>query len=526
MPVVPASPNLDQLTALDHARGGPNALERLTALVAAGDAIDADAIRAVAADSGLPEAFVHGISTFYDDLLIPRAERTIRVCSGTACFAQSGGTHGAELARMLDGEEGVALSETVCLGMCHSGPAIRTGDAVDAGPGVLERVAAGVVRDAPEPHPRSILGGGGLLAHEPWTGLARAREMTPDAVIEELSASGLTGRGGAAFPAGRKWRFVRDAGGEEKVVVVNGDEGDPGSYIDKMLMEQRPELLLEGVAIAAHAIGARRAYVLVRSEYPHARPALEAAVAAADLDGVQVQVIEGAGSYVVGEETALLSCAEGLRGTVSARPPFPAQRGLYGLPTLVHNVESLCATAAIIGGDRGAARTKLVCCDAGFNDPGVVEVPFGIGVDELCHEVFGGLTAGREIKAVQIGGPLGGILPRSLLDTPFDLAPLAQVGCMVGHGSLVAFDDAFDMRALCEHLLKFGADESCGKCFPCRIGLHRAHEMVAAGGPVERGLIEPLLEALELSSLCAHGSGMPAPIRSLISHFPQELGLR
>lgn len=480
----------------------------------------------MAADSGLPEAFVYGISTFYDDLRIPRAEHTVRVCSGTACFAQTGGTHIAELERGLAGRDDVAVSETVCLGMCHSGPAVRTGDVVDAGPGALERAGSAAARDASEPAPRSLLGEGGLLAHAAGAGLARARTMTPDAVIEELTAAGLTGRGGAAFSAGRKWRFVRDAAGERKVVVVNGDEGDPGSYIDKMLLEQRPELLLEGIAIAAYAVGADRAYVLVRSEYPRARPVLEAAIAAAAVDGLEVIVVESAGSYIVGEETALLAATEGLRGTVSARPPFPAQRGLFGLPTLVNNVETLCAAAAIIAGDVGAARTKLVCCDAGFNNPGVVEVPLGIPVAELCHEVFGGLTGGRTIKAVQIGGPLGGILPASLIDTPFDLGPLQAVGCMVGHGSLVAFDNDFDMRALCEHLLAFGADESCGKCFPCSIGLHRAHEMVAAGGAVERELIEPLLEALELGSLCGHGSGMPAPVRSLITHFPEELNVR
>jgi NADH:ubiquinone oxidoreductase subunit F (NADH-binding) len=237
-----------------------------------------------------------------------------------------------------------------------------------------------------------------------------------------------------------------------------------------------------------------------------------------------VTIVEGAGSYVVGEETALLNCLEGLRGTVQARPPYPAQRGLHGLPTVVNNVETLCAAAAVAAG-RDAQRTKLVCFNEAFTAPGVVEVPFGLTVRELCEDVAGGLRDGHVIKAVQIGGPLGGILPASLLDTPFTLQDLPAVGCMVGHGSLLAFDERTDMRDLCRHLLRFGAEESCGKCFPCRIGLHRAHEMVAADAPIDLVKLEALLEALELGSLCAHGGGMPAPIRSLIRHFPDELGL-
>ncbi len=356
----------------------------------------------------------------------------------------------------------------------------------------------------------------------------------------------LRGRGGAAFPTGAKWAFASTASAPQKFIVANGDEGDPGSYIDKHLMERAPDLLLEGMALAGYAVGAAHGFVLVRSEYPESKPALDAAAARARAAGLlgddilgsgfafDVTIVESAGSYVVGEETALLACLQGLRGTVSARPPFPAERGLLGMPTVVNNVETLCSVPFIAA--RGAAAyralspgesagSKLVCFNERFAAPGVVEVPFGLTVRELCEDVAGGLRDGRAIKAVQIGGPLGGILPATLLDTPLDFAPLAEVGCMVGHGSILAFDETTSMREVARHLLRFGAHESCGKCFPCRVGLERAHAMVAADAPVERARLEALLETLELGSLCAHGGGMPAPIRSLIAHYPDELGL-
>jgi NADH:ubiquinone oxidoreductase subunit F (NADH-binding) len=313
-------------------------------------------------------------------------------------------------------------------------------------------------------------------------------------------------------------------------------------------MERNPALVLEGVALAGFAVGAGHGFVLTRSEYPLSKPMLDAAREQAHAEGLlgtdilgsgfdfDITIIEGAGSYVVGEETALLACLQGLRGTVSARPPFPAERGAYGMPTVVNNTETLANVPfiAVHGAEAYAALSpgietngsKLVCFNERFAKPTVYEVPFGLSVRELCERVAGGLRDGRQIKAVQIGGPLAGILPASRLDTAFDFDALAAEGCMVGHGSILAFDDATDMRKVAAHLLRFGAHESCGKCFPCRIGLKRAYDMFRSDEPVERERLEQLLEALELGSLCAHGSGMPAPIRSLLAHFPQELGLR
>jgi NADH:ubiquinone oxidoreductase subunit F (NADH-binding) len=248
-----------------------------------------------------------------------------------------------------------------------------------------------------------------------------------------------------------------------------------------------------------------------------------------------VTIVEGAGSYVVGEETALLACLQGLRGTVSARPPFPAERGVHGRPTVVNNIETLsnmpfiaehgAEAYAALSPDSETNGSKLVCFNERFKRPTIYEVPFGMTMRALCEEVAGGLRDGRSIKALQIGGPLGGILPASKLDTAFDFDALAAEGCMVGHGSILAFDDQTDMRAVAIHLLRFGAHESRGKCFPCRIGLKRAYDEFSSGEPVDRTRFEQLLETLELGSLCAHGGGMPAPLRSLMAHFDDELGL-
>jgi NADH:ubiquinone oxidoreductase subunit F (NADH-binding)/NADH:ubiquinone oxidoreductase subunit E len=550
------SQNLVELIRRHHAVDAPTALEVLKAAVEDHGELTDDDRREAAEVSGLPEAAVYGVSSFYDDLLAPRGARHVRVCTGTACFAATGGAHvdamrdGLRLElgeRRADGE--VSLAETVCLGFCHSSPAVRDGEVIDAGADVVARVLADDARPAPEPEWESLLAEPVLIRPGDWGGLRRALEANdPESLLRTVEAAEVRGRGGAGFPAGTKWRFTRDAAGEEKFIVANGDEGDPGSYIDKYLMERNPALVLEGLALAGFAVGAAHGFVLTRSEYPLSKPRLEAEVERARAGGLlgfgilgtgfdfDITIVEGAGSYVVGEETALLACLQGLRGTVSARPPFPAERGVYGRPTVVNNIETLANIPFLarhgaeayraLSPDSETAGSKLVSFNERFLRPTVVEVPFGLSLRELCERVAGGLRDGRSIKAVQIGGPLGGILPASKLDAAFDFGALAAEGCMVGHGSILAFDDQTDMRAVATHLLRFGAHESCGKCFPCRIGLRRAHDMFAADAPVEREQLEQLLEALELGSLCAHGSGMPAPLRSLLAHFPEELGLR
>ena len=548
------SHNLTQILTGEEEAAPPTALDVLKqAVEERGEVTDEDRRRA-AELSGLPEAAVYGVSSFYDDLLQPRGKRHVSVCTGTACWASDFGAHvddarsrlGLELGeRSADGD--VSLGQTVCLGFCHTASAVREGEVVDAGHGSVERAVVGSPRAAEEPEAQSMLDEPVLIAPGAYEGLQRALAAgDPEALVAEVKDANVRGRGGAGFPAGIKWEFARKAAGADKSIVVNGDEGDPGSYIDKYLMEERPELLIEGMALAGYAVGAARGFVFVRSEYPRSLPILNEAVEAARRDGhlgediggsgfsFDIHVAEGAGSYVVGEETALLNSLMGLRGTVNARPPFPAERGWHGKPTVVNNVETLCNIPYIArhGAEAYAALspdatpgTKLVCLNDRFQRPGVYEVRFGTPMDEICNGLGGGLVDDREIKAVQIGGPLGGILPGTRLDVRFDFDELAELGCMVGHGSILAFDDRTDMRALARHLLAFGAHESCGKCFPCRIGLQRGLEMVERPGAIDRDRLESLLETLELGSLCAHGGGMPAPIRSLIAHFGDELGV-
>jgi NADH-quinone oxidoreductase subunit F len=548
------SRNLVELVRRHHAVAAPTALEVLKAAVEDhGEVTDGDRRRA-SEESGLPEAAVYGVSSFYDDLLQPRGTRHIRVCTGTACFAATGDAHVEQLESALSlslGERSedasVSLAETVCLGFCHSSPAVRDGDVIDAGPDVIDRVLGDCAVAAAEPEWTSVLDEPVLTRPGDWSGLVHAvHELAPEGLLAQVKDANVRGRGGAGFPAGSKWEFTRKATGEEKFIVANGDEGDPGSYIDKYLMERAPALVLEGMALAGYAVGASHGFILTRSEYPRSKPALERAAQAARDAGhlgeeiagsgfsFDVTVLEGAGSYVVGEETALLACIEGRRGTVSARPPFPAVRGLYGMPTVVNNTETLANIPfiALNGAEAYKALSpdatpgsKLICFNERFNRPGVYEVRFGAPIRELCDELAGGMRDGRTIKALQIGGPLGGILPASRLDTRFDFEPLAAEGCMVGHGGILAFDDGTDMRAVARHLLHFGAEESCGKCFPCRIGLRRAYEEFSGEHPIDRPRFEQLLEALELGSLCAHGGGIPAPLRSLLAHFPAELGL-
>jgi NADH-quinone oxidoreductase subunit F len=335
--------------------------------------------------------------------------------------------------------------------------------------------------------------------------------------------------------------------------VANGDEGDPGSFADRLLMEQDPHGVLEGVALAALACGADRGYVYVRSEYPAARDALRAAVLEARSAGrlgpnvhgsgvdFDVEIFEGAGSYVAGEETALLHSMEGLRGAAAPRPPFPAGRGgLYGAPTVVNNVETLSALQWIVDrsgdayaalGTDGSHGTKLVCLNEAFARPGVYEVEFGVPLQTICFELGGGLRDGRTLGALQVGGPLGGFLAPDELDTPFSFEGLAAREVALGHGSLVAFDGRVSGGELLLHVWRFADEENCGTCSPCRVGSRRGLEIAEriASGQAEEGdaeRLDELLATMEAASLCGFGQGVPAPVRGILRIYGDELGLR
>jgi formate dehydrogenase iron-sulfur subunit len=373
--------------------------------------------------------------------------------------------------------------------------------------------------------------------------------MDRGVIVEEIEASGLRGRGGAAFPTGVKWRTVVTARDEPKYVVCNADEGDPGAYSDRFLLEDDPHTILEGMAIAAAAVGATQGYVYVRKEYPEAQEALERAIAETRTAGIfgerllgrgpafDVEIVRGEGSYVCGEETALLNAIEGRRPEVRARPPYPAEHGLNGCPTLVHNVETLAAlpwilrhgAAAYEAMGRGTSRgTKVVSLNSLFVRPGLYEVEFGMPVAEIVHGLGGGLATG-ELRGVLIGGPLAGILPVNLLDTPFTIDALREVGADVGHGGVVAFDEHTSITELVHHVFRFGAFESCGKCTPCRVGAGRIEDLFGDALSADRVPVgasaewRDIVDALAATSLCGHGTGLAAFARSALEHYGEEL---
>ena len=388
------------------------------------------------------------------------------------------------------------------------------------------------------------------LAHDGYAGLRRALAMTAEGIVQEVVDSGLRGRGGAAFPTGIKWKTVLGAQAAQKYVVCNADEGDSGTFSDRMVMEDDPYMLIEGMTIAGVAVGATVGYIYVRSEYPHAIAALNEAIAHATRAGYlgndllgsghafHLEVRKGAGSYVCGEETALLESVEGKRGIVRAKPPLPALQGLFGKPTVINNVISLAAVPLILqkGGafyrDLGMGRSRgtLPMQLAGnLRHGGLVEKAFGVTLRELLYDFGGGSASGRPIRAVQVGGPLGAYMPASQFDTPVDYEAFAAIGATVGHGGIVAFDDTVDMARQARYSMAFCAAESCGKCTPCRIGSTRGVEVmdkILAGQdrPQQIHLLRDLCDLMLTGSLCAMGGMTPYPVLSALDHFPADFG--
>ncbi|MEX2642104.1 MAG: NADH-quinone oxidoreductase subunit NuoF [Acetobacterales bacterium] len=379
-------------------------------------------------------------------------------------------------------------------------------------------------------------------------GLRRALDMAPVDIVEAVTASGLRGRGGAGFPAGIKWRAVASAASDRKYVVCNADEGDSGTFADRMLMEGDPFLLIEGMVIAGLAVGAGKGFIYVRSEYPHAFRKLQQAVDAArvgrllgdDLLGsgraFDLEVRLGAGAYICGEETSLLESLEGKRGQIRAKPPLPALHGLFGRPTLVNNVLSLAAVPTILaeGADfyreYGIGRscgTMPIQLAGNVKRAGLIERGFGLTLREIVEDYGGGTLTERPVRAVQVGGPLGAYWPARLFDTPFDYESFAERGGMIGHGGVVVFDDSVDLLHQARFAFEFCAIESCGKCTPCRIGSLRGVETmdkIARGDRVEDhvDLLRDLCEVLRDGSLCALGGLTPVPVLSALEHFPED----
>ncbi|MEM5472979.1 NADH-quinone oxidoreductase subunit NuoF [Hoeflea sp. AS60] len=384
--------------------------------------------------------------------------------------------------------------------------------------------------------------------HGGLTGLTNAVAMAPEAIVAQVTDSGLRGRGGAGFPTGIKWKTVLEAQGPQKYIVCNADEGDSGTFADRMIMEGDPFVLIEGMAIAGVATGATKGYVYLRSEYPHAIRVMNRAVEIAREAGIlgasvlgsafafDMEIRVGAGAYVCGEETALLESLEGRRGVVRAKPPLPAHKGFLGRPTVINNVISLASVPIIM--DKGAAHY----CDFGMGRSrgtipiqiagnvkhgGLFEAAFGMTLGELIDDIAGGTATGRPVKAVQVGGPLGAYFPRALFDTPFDYEAFAAKDGLIGHAGIVVFDDTADMLKQARFAFEFCAVESCGKCTPCRIGSTRGVEVadkIRDGIEPESQitLMTDLCNTMKFGSLCALGGFTPYPVMSALTHFPDD----
>lgn len=375
-------------------------------------------------------------------------------------------------------------------------------------------------------------------AHGGLAGLARVQRMTPEAVVAEVTDSGLRGRGGAGFPTGIKWKTVAGAQADRKYIVCNADEGDSGTFADRMLMEGDPFTLIEGMAIAGRAVGAAKGFVYIRSEYPDAIEVMARATAiwrAAGLTpGFEVEIRVGAGAYVCGEETSLLNSLEGKRGVVRAKPPLPALEGFMGKPTVVNNVISLATVPWILANGAAAYRDFGIGRSRGtiplqiagnVRYGGLFECAFGLTLAEIVDDIAGGTATGRPVKAVQVGGPLGAYFPRALFDVPFGYEDYAGQGGLIGHAGIVVFDDSADMLAQARFAMEFCAIESCGKCTPCRIGAVRGVETVdriAAGDASAIPLLTDLCDTMKSGSLCALGGFTPYPVMSALTHFPDD----
>lgn len=389
------------------------------------------------------------------------------------------------------------------------------------------------------------------IAHDGYKGLTKALTLSGAEIVKAVTDSGLRGRGGAAFPTGIKWNTVLGCQADQKYIVCNADEGDSGTFSDRMIMEDDPFVLIEGMTIAGIAVGATKGYIYLRSEYPHALKALNEAIAKAEAAGYlgdkicgsthtfNLEVRRAAGAYVCGEETSLLESLEGKRGLVRFKPPLPAIEGLFGKPTVVNNVISLATVPIIL--DKGAqyyadygmgrSRGTLPIQLAGnLKHTGLVELAFGITLRELLYDYGGGSATGKPIRAVQVGGPLGAFLPESQFDTPLDYEAFSNIWAVVGHGGIVAFDDTVDMAKMARYAFEFCAIESCGKCTPCRIGSTRGVEVIdkiIAGKDTVKNikLVRDLSDTMLNGSLCALGGMTPYPVLSAMNHFPEDFGI-
>jgi NADH:ubiquinone oxidoreductase subunit F (NADH-binding) len=547
------SKNLSQLS---FRRGiEKNVFERMVdAAEATGSAAAKEEVRSLGEASLFGDAVTLGAVSFYDFLKKENEGKKVFLCNGSACLCA--GTQEKlhhDLGRHFDASE---IGHICCLGRCHSGSAFQFEGKNYSGLGAPEienlcetgegdsRDRYAVVSALKEPLLTASFPG----IEEWYSPLKELFAKGRDAFLPELRESKLRGRGGAGFPVHLKWQSCREAAGEVKYIVCNADEGDPGAYIDKYLMEEQPHGVLLGMMVAGWYCGAGVGVLYIRAEYPDSVIRINEAIEALKLAGwlgkniqgsgfdFELKTIKGAGAYICGEETALLASIEGQRPEVRVRPPFPTIEGLYRRPTVVNNVETFANLRPILMlGGEGYAKIgtemstgpKLLSLDSGFKKPGIYEVAMGTPLEEVFGDLAGGFW--QPVKAVQVGGPLGGIVPVDRIGyLTVDFESFRAEGFLLGHAGVVSIPERFPMIEYIQHLFQFTADESCGKCFPCRLGSTRGKELIAKARAdeefkIDRELMNDLLDTLEQTSLCALGGGVPLPIKNALQHFDEEL---
>ena len=508
---------------------------------------------AVLADEFLiGKANTFGTASFYDFLKAENKGKEVYICNGTAC--ECAGTQHDVYKKLTAVFAEDQVGHMTCLGRCHENAAFHYRGQNHSGTDI-EAIADIVKGEVTMPSDQyQVHASHQPILTKPFTGIEEfyhpfqeALKQPPESILEGIKTSGLRGRGGAGFPMGLKLDFCRQAAGEVKFIICNADEGDPGAYSDRYLLEQQPHSVLFGMLISGYVTGAHHGIVYIRAEYPEAVQTVQKAINDLKDHGLvgenirksgfdfEFKIIQAQGSYICGEETALINSIEGQRPEVRVRPPYPAQRGLFNKPTVVNNVETLAALHFIVseGGEAwkqiGTAKssgTKLVCLDSFFNRPGIYEVVMGTPMKTIVEDLGGGFK--QPVKALQIGGPLGGVVPVGKLgDLTLDFESFSGAGFLLGHASVVSIPETYPMIKYIEHLFDFAAYESCGKCFPCRLGTKRGHQLaqkaIQGTHRIDRVLFDDLLTTLQEGSLCAHGGGIPLPVRNILEYFSDEL---
>ncbi|MBT8272868.1 MAG: NAD(P)H-dependent oxidoreductase subunit E [Bacteroidia bacterium] len=529
-----------------------NLFDQLGQLAKPDGAPSEEAMAKLAEDFLVGSANTFGTASFYDFLKAENKGKKVYVCNGTACLCA--GTQNKVIDTLKGHFEDAEIGHMTCLGRCHENSAFHyngknfSGDAL----GQLEHII-GSENDSNRDN-YNVKASGQAILTMPFTNIEDYYQPFKDAlnkdsevVLNEIKISNVRGRGGAGFPMGMKLEFCRKVENDIKFIICNADEGDPGAYSDRYLLEHQPHSVLFGMLISGYVTHAKYGILYIRAEYPESVEIVQKAIdelREAGLIGDNIngsgfdfdfKIIQAQGSYICGEETALISSIEGQRPEVRVRPPYPAQKGLFNKPTVVNNVETLAALHFIIenGGEAwksiGTERssgTKLVCLDSFFNNPGMYEVEMGTPLSEVVYELGGGFKS--EVKALQIGGPLGGLVPVSKIeDLTVDFESFSKEGFLLGHASVVSIPKDFPILKFIEHLFDFAAYESCGKCFPCRLGTKRGQELATkalnSDYKIDRMLFTDLLTTLEEGSLCAHGGGIPLPVRNALEYFEDEL---